>query len=366
MTDQKTWDLVRDDVDLAYVAFLASRMDPERCELNLLREEIYKLGQELGQPIWVAEWTCPELRQRPAEDVQISCLQRVRETREFICIVDGSYGRPWNLAQLCVLELEIFTAALAGNPFHFFVLDPYEADPRTETLLEAVRLVKPELRDARPKSRHDILADLRLRLTRGPTIGAGERRGGGSGVAPNLDVRFLDGNFMPLREDPPSQELIRDLLSRASSETDEATRLVSTWMAIRHLCATPYSDPRYTEFLPLWDAALSQWASAAAWYGLHGHHYLGRLAAVNTLISIREHMAGGEGPGVPSIHGTYGARASEYYSMAKMTRSRSSRRTLLRRALADVNHSLEGQVADRSGLLAIRGSVLQALGKRCA
>lgn len=366
VTSSEGRELVRDDVELAYVAFLASRMDPARRELNLLREDIYKLGQELGQPIWVAEWSQPELRQRPPEDVQISCLRRVREVREFISVVDGSYGTPWNLAQLCVLELEILTAALADKPFHFFVLDPYEPDPRTETLLEAVRLAKPELRDTRPKSHDDILADLKLRLTRRPAIGAGEHRGRSPGTPTNLDVQFLDGNFTPLREDPSSQELIRDLLSRAASETDEATRLVFTWMAIRHLCATPYSDPGYAEFLPLWDAALSQWASAAAWYGLHGHHYLGRLAAVNTLIWIRERMAGGEDQGGFSIHGTYGGRASEYYSMSKMTSSRAWKRTLLRRALADVNHAVEEQVGDRSGLLAIRGSVLQALGKRCA
>lgn len=355
-----------------YVAFLASRMDPERRDLNLLRREVYNLGQELGRPVWVTE--CGDFGQagRSPEDVQIGCLRYVREIPEFICILDGSYGTPWNLAQLCVLELEIFTAALADKPFHFFLLDPYEPDPRTETLINAVRLAKPDLHDTRPTSRDEILVGLRSRLARGP---AGLRRGPLGGrlqragraaeESPDLNVRFLDGNFTPLHEGPSGEEVIRELLSRASTETDEAARLVGTWMAIRHLCAVPYSDPKSAHFLPLWDVALGQWASAAAWYGLHGHNYLGRLAAVNTLIWIREHSGEGNRAG-RSIQSSYGARASEFYSMAKTAESRALRRSLLRRAWADVNRALDAVGADASGLLAIRASVLQALGRRCA
>jgi hypothetical protein len=356
---------VFDTAGSTYIGFLASRMDPDRPQLNALRESIHKLGQEVRQPIWVAEVSRPEFRHWPPETVQVSCLRLVRNIPQFICIVDGSYGTPWNVAQLCVLELEMLSAALADKPFHFYLLAPYEPDARTETLLRALEMAKPDVSKATPKRPDEILADLRLRLTHG-TGGGRARRQVRTRTFPNLDVEFLDGNFTPLSPAPPSLEVIRKLLARVESEIDQATRLVATWMALWHLCSAPHSQPQFAEFLPLWDSALSRWASAAAWYGLHGPHYLGRLAAVNTLIRIRRQMATLGHRDDMSIHGTYGARASEYYSMAKAESSHSFRRLLLQRALSDVNRALEARSSDQSGLLAIRGSVLQALGRLCA
>jgi tetratricopeptide (TPR) repeat protein len=176
----------------------------------------------------------------------------------------------------------------------------------------------------------------------------------------DLNIQFLNGIFVPLNAGEPEERSIRALLSELSSETDQATRLVYLWMAIRHLCAAPYNDPTYDRFLPLWDQALSLWASAASWYGLHGLNFLGRLAAVNTLLKIRERTGSG---GDLSIQGTKGALASEYYSIGKTVGSRTLRRKLFNRALIITNQSLEEPRSDPSGLLGIRGSVLQALGR---
>jgi tetratricopeptide (TPR) repeat protein len=136
-------------------------------------------------------------------------------------------------------------------------------------------------------------------------------------------------------------------------------------MAVRHLCAAPYNDSKFAAYLPLWDAALSRWAAASAWYGLHGHHFLGRLAAVNTLLAVRQRLAETTtAGGTPqSIQGTRGALASEYYSIAKSTGSRKQRRVLLKRALANVDLALLEATSDQSGLIGIRGSILQALGR---
>jgi hypothetical protein len=106
----------------------------------------------------------------------------------------------------------------------------------------------------------------------------------------DLDVTFLDGGFAPLTDKPPNEHLVSTMLSRSAAAADEPTRLVYAWMAIRHLCAAPYNDSNFASYLPLWDAALSRWAAASAWYGLHGHHYLGRLAAVNTLLAVRQRL----------------------------------------------------------------------------
>ncbi len=354
----------RRPVDLRYSAFLASRMYPHQSALNDLRMEIHRLGVSLDRPVWVAEVAAQELNEKPSEEVQIACMRHVREIPAFICIVDGSYGKPWNIAQLCVLELEIIAATLARKPFHFFLLAPYEGDPRTESLLRVIRLMRPELVTAKPQSAEEILENLAKHLTkkkRGPHfLERGPAVSPGALWKPDLNIQFLNEVFVPLNQGQPDEASIRALLSDVSPERDEATRLVYLWMAIRHLCAAPYNDLAYQRFLPLWDRALSLWASAASWYGLHGVNFLGRLAAVNTLLRIRERISSS---GELSIQGSKGALASEYYSISKGVRSRQLKRKLLDKAVVLVSEAFKESQTDPSGLFAIRGSVLQASGR---
>jgi Uma2 family endonuclease len=289
--------------------------------------------------------------------VQAACLTYARAADEFIAIIDGSYGRAENLAEVCVLELELLTAALAGKPFHLFLLEPYSPDPRTESLLHALRLAHRHLVDRRPKSGDEILTALTARLATIRRDGRQTRRPQPRPVMlEDLDVRFLDGRFMPLFPDPPSPELVQGLLKNAGLSTSVPGGLVDTWMALRHLCSAPYSDPAFAAYLPLWDVALSRWASAAAWYGLHGAQYLGRLAAVNTLLWIRRQPGVRPGACVDSlaIHGTYGGLASEYDSIAKQAPTPRQRRALLNRALATVDRAIEETSSDPSGLYGLR------------
>jgi tetratricopeptide (TPR) repeat protein len=344
-------------------AFLASRMDGR---LSNLRGQIYDLGVRSGRPIWVAGHSLPNLNGQPRDEVQATCLRYARAASEFIVVVDGSYGSPWNAADLCVLELEMLTAALAGKPFHLFLLEPYEPDPRIEGLLRAVQLARRDVADVKPKAEIDILSELTTQFEGSHAYPARTRPPRRRvPTQENLDVRFLDGGFMPLHPEPPSEELVLNLLRNVDPSTNEAARLVDAWMALRHLCSAPYSDPTFSAYLPLWDAALSRWASAAAWYGLHGAHYLGRLAAVNTLLWIRQQAtfrATTEREQL-AIQGTYGGLASEYHSMAKLAETRREKRILFERALATANRALDGEPRDPSGLYGIRASILQALGR---
>jgi tetratricopeptide (TPR) repeat protein len=349
----------------ALSAFLASRMGAGSSPIRNLRRQVYELGEELRFPVWVAELSARELETYPPEQVQITCLQQARQATDFICVLDGSYGTPWNDAELCVLELEIFAAAMAGKRFHFFKLDPYEPDPRTESLLRAVRVARPDLARAEPQTAKLIVASLRQILSSTRQARRTWRRSTPSLSPASLDVTFLDGGFEPLTDKAPDARLVRSLISQSATAKDEPTRLVYVWMAVRHLCAAPYNDSSFAAYLPLWDAALSRWAAASAWYGLHGHHFLGRLAAVNTLLAVRQRLAETTtAGGTPqSIQGTRGALASEYYSIAKSTGSRKQRRVLLKRALANVDLALQEATSDQSGLIGIRGSILQALGR---
>ena len=111
-------------------AFFASRLVP----LRDFRHEVHELGGSIGQPIWVSEHSAPELASLPLDQVQVVCLKRVRNYERFICVLDGSYGCPWNASQVSILELELFMAALTKRDISIFLLDPFEEDPRLASL----------------------------------------------------------------------------------------------------------------------------------------------------------------------------------------------------------------------------------------
>lgn len=361
-------------------AFFASRL----ATLGDLRHEIYRFGGSIGQPIWVSEHSAPELGGLPLDQVQVACLKKVRSYKRFICVLDGSYGSPWNASQISILELELFMAALAKRKIAMFLLDPFEEDPRLVSLLEVVRAASPHsvYPDPLPKERivsaiarlfdseggekvttavycSGILGRLTRFLARLRSPKIQERFS-------ELDVQFLNAAYVPISSGYPDKEYIESLIARAAHEQNIPDKLAQLWVAIRHLSKAPHTEPRYGEYLPLWEQALGHWASASAWYGLHGHVYLGRLAAVNSLLGIRSHMTTAtKSPLEPqSIQGTRGAIASEYYSIAKLVDTWKDHRSLLKKALWNVDMALAAQqTSDSSGLLAIRGSIWLGLGQ---
>lgn len=133
-------------------------------------------------------------------------------------------------------------------------------------------------------------------------------------------------------------------------------KLGRLWVAFRHLSSVPFVDKRYSNFKPLWHELWGQWSRAAAWYGLHGHLFLGRLAALTSVRDIYEY--GGTGAQfIDSIHTTSGAVASELYSIAKRVTSLRLKTTLRQKALHFVQEALDEKQSEQSGLLAIRGSI---------
>ena len=142
-------------------------------------------------------------------------------------------------------------------------------------------------------------------------------------------------------------------------------RLTRIWIALRELSAAPYDHPESRDFLLLWEQALGAWTSAAAWYGLHGHLYAGRLAATNSVLKIRAATDWSRAEHAPAhyIEGAKGGRASEYYSMAKMMPTSAQRDQYLALALADLGQAMASISGDVSGYLAIRGHVLQEQGR---
>jgi tetratricopeptide (TPR) repeat protein len=310
------------------------------------------------------------------DEIQVACLKQVRIAPKFICLLDGSFGTTWNAGQVSILELELATAAFSKRDIWIFLLAPFDnPDPRILSLLRAIRISCPEARIAKSVTRNqlfDAVARILEPLGRPKTLNVGSlvqdiacRRAPKLNFNLNLrDVQFLDSHFVPLLDAPPDEAAIRKLIADAANEQIVPDKLAKLWIVVRHLCAAPFSDRAYEKFLPLWEQALAQWSSTSAWYSLHGHFHLGRLAAVNTLSAIRSRMSPRMQAeiGPPSIFANNGAAASEYYSIAKLVPSRYVSYSLLRKALWNCNAALKDTSAsDASGLIDIRGHVKLAM-----
>lgn len=346
--------------------FLSSRMAPPA--LRSLRDQLY-LERERGSSIWVPELEIQEMRGLPLADAEAACLAQIRSCQGFVCVLDGSYGMDqWDITEISILEVEIFLAALSRLPMAFFLLEPFTPDPRIVQLLDIVKAACPRavVRDPQPRDR--VISEV-LRFCDGLDSawrGAMRRlvealaRRRSPAFHPGLpEVFFLEGSFPPPQWGHFDPDLVEALVARAEGKDKAHEKLIDLWKAVRVLAAVPYRDPRFRQHLPLWDRVLGRWASASSWYGLHGHLFLGRLAAVNALLEIRSSgFAGEQGP--LAIQGTYGALASEYHSIAKHTSWRVKRR-LLRRGVELVDLALQKEQADASGLLNIRGSLQLAL-----
>lgn len=353
-------------------ALIASRL----VSLEDLRLRIWEQGQRSGTPVWVSEIDArDQFVGRDLEYIQVACLKQVRAAPKFICLLDGSFGNTAERdeAKISILELELATAAFSKRDIWIFLLAPYEnPDPRIVSLLEAIKTSCPAVRIKGPLSHHQVLANIAWILE--PLGATPETLRVGSLVqdlarkrSPALnfhlnihDVQFLNGTFAPVFRSAPDRELIARLLERAAVETVIPNKLARLWIAVRHLSAVPFTEQRFEEYLPYWESALGMWSSASAWYGLHGHFYLGRLASINSLSTIRlrmpERMRETLGP--PSIFADAGAAASEYSSISKLVPSRWQQWRLLRKALWNCNAALgSSSFSDQSGLLDIRGHI---------
>jgi tetratricopeptide (TPR) repeat protein len=354
-------------------AFLASRLS-----IKDLREKAHRLGESLGRPIWVSELVAPELNTLPLAEVQIACLKNVSSHKQFICVLDGTYAEPWNPSQISILELELFMAALSQRQITIFLLKPFNEDPRLSSLLKILRMTSPNCVNETPMSSDHILSSI-ARLVDSPSergaqdlishksmLGRITRflaRFRSPKLTPQfseLDVQFLNKTFAPFNSKTVDKEYLNELIRVAAQEQIIPNKLAHLWTVVRHLSQFPYTESRYKEYIGLWDKTLSHWASAAAWYRLHGHLFLGRLAAVNTLRPFRSDLSlppHNSDSSTLEIQDTCGAIASEYYSIAKSVDTLSDRYLLMNKALWNVNQALNQKINDRSGLLLIRGSI---------
>ncbi len=179
------------------------------------------------------------------------------------------------------------------------------------------------------------------------------------------DLLFLNGDCDRPIITSPQKELIEHILStpalnKAGQAVNTERKLARLWIAARELMASPYLDTKYGDFLPLWNRVLSEWAGTASWYGVHGHVYLGPLAAINSAHLVRQKLRNSvqkSEVSLSEVEHPGGARASALYSIAKILPNIFHARKVLYEALHSVNEALESPNHDVSGLKAVRASI---------
>jgi tetratricopeptide (TPR) repeat protein len=330
-------------------------------------------------PIWMAE-----IFQPIAEGTTLSpfhtaefCVEGVRRCRVFVAILTHKVGSAVPLANSSFVgssffELELFAAALHRKPSYIFCLDGFEPSVSLARLLD---LLAPALHgfEREPMSSAAIQGRIAHLLEQysgrqpvlRPVPDASEliTRIGAARTQP-YDVegppgfRFLAERFVQGLA-PPDPKGVADVLERVRGERDNHTRITLLWMALRNLMGAPYMVPANRGFLEIWDDALSLWNSAAAWYGLHGHPYMGCLSALGSVSRIRANLAQDARAARPAPDG---ALASEYYSLARKAKASTWRAGMLDTSRRHVDRALAR--IGGAGEYQLRGSVRRLQGDR--
>ncbi len=178
---------------------------------------------------------------------------------------------------------------------------------------------------------------------------------------------FMNGTFGPARRRPDPDRAAKLIAQVRKGVVEQGAGIVPMshgaalfrlWAAMRDLMDETTTPWRASEFAPLWDEALGFWAAKASWFGLHGHVWMGPLAAVNLQLNTRKD---GSLEGSVPVREPHGARASALYSIAGIVHSPARQLLHYRQALYAAETSLDRDPAARQGTLAIKGNALMRL-----
>lgn len=355
-------------------AFLASSWG--NASLRALRARIWERhkNDERGQ-VWVAEKVRPELDPACGTsqlEIADACLDAIESASEFVLLDTGEYGTQLSyqdaFSEVSFLEMELFQAAILAKPITIYLVG--NAAERSPLGQLAARLV------------HDVRA-YRLETLAEAELAIMRQFDGDTGNSSRIDLsktlvraivqsrhtdwrnqrlfeepQFMDGHVCGPASDRAELDVADHYLNLAEQHSDTNRVLSRTWIAMRTLMPTHYSDTRDNFAIELWDRALRNWSRASAWRGMHGHLWLGNVSALGSLGKLRrrgnkplydpENRGGGD---------LYDALGSVYYSISKQM-NRGSRSRLLARAAAYVDQGISTRdAAHRRTLLPLRGSI---------
>jgi hypothetical protein len=359
---------------------LQRRPLPIRRSIQMMTGGPAPLPANVQRPIWMAEDFPNHSPPSPwggLATVEL-CLDGIRAAECVVAVLTSRYGTAVPIGEVGIvpssyLEAELFEAALLGKPTYIYLLEGAELDPKLSTVLqllkpsfpgmdldpvpekEILRRVERLLKQyARPRWMRPLWPLPRLRETVDTLFGARHRPYDPAKQAPS--IRFLDG-ASDATLSPPDPSVVETVLQRAAQPSSNHLQLTFLWFAIRALMGAPYTERRYANFADLWARALGRWASAGAWFGLHGHLHMGCLAALGSLAELQLQRAEPDKSGVALPHGPF---ASEYYSIAKHAGQRDA---VLDIALGHIEAALASPHGDHTGHAAIRASIYREMGR---
>jgi tetratricopeptide (TPR) repeat protein len=343
-----------------------------------LRERIHTAAARYGG-IYVDEQDHP--RKFPLADpleAVDELIEQIRQSELFVCLLARpDHGSPIEGSLVSYFEVELYQAALLQKPTLMIAFDGFTPGPELAEVLRLFqsafpssswRIVNNEQQAIDAISQGLTSVQKRFRIC----IGRGDRRRFVTELwRARAAQQELTGHETPTRFLEPRRgsgrlprvDEVNKWMDRAATQQDQQRRLARLWVAFKELSVAPWDDPANSVYLPLWSKLMAEWTRAAAWYGLHGHMPLGRLAAAKTLKDIDVRSQGSRlASGDADAEGPAGALASAHYSVAKLLLDKSGQAWHFRESMAQVNDALKLN-SDSDGLFAIRGSIHLQLGE---
>jgi hypothetical protein len=202
------------------------------------------------------------------------------------------------------LELELFAAALLRKPMVVLRERDSEPEPELEGLLNVLRSSfgdGMEFVDGAEGLLEAFRSEVVLRAiearatvrTAGipDALSALRSRPSFEEDFANPRLRFLGGHG-PATGRPGDHDIASALVAQVASGLTPDGGIMShgasvfrLWAAIRELRALDLHDPQAAI---LWDRVLGLWSRKVSWFGVHGHVYMGALAAANSQIDLRK------------------------------------------------------------------------------
>jgi hypothetical protein len=352
--------------------FASSWNTPELRALRMTIWERYDTDQR-GQ-VWVAEGIRPDLDPASgADQLEIidTCLDAIEAAREFLLLDTGEYGSYLHFrgtpSESSFLELELFQATLLRKPIKYIYVGSSAEQSNLHALVHSlapqVSAIKVDsLKEAEKAISTYLDGHAKLPETKRPERLTGSliqaRHGDWTNANLFQEPQFLYGTVCGPTTAKADLDVAEHYLDLAAEHAETNRILSRTWIAIRTLMTTHYSDTRDPRPLALWDRALRSWSKAAAWRGLHGHIWLGNVSALGSLAQVKRALETPfYDPASPGQGDLYDGLASVYYSLSKKCPRRIGP-AMLARSAAYIEEGLETRPReDRGSLLPIRGSI---------
>lgn len=327
-----------------------------------------------------------------ADTIVDRCFSGIRDCDLFVFVLSGRHGSGVDYVEngtlSSYLELELFAAAVLEKPVLLLHIKGHEPE---EALKDSLILLKEKFSDSEYIIDNEknlfthfnrvcqLLAtgiwhpSCNKSLSKLPDwLSIKRTKNSLDKDLVNPSLLFLNGKLFSKASnvDPDKAKLLLyqvasgvRLINDSQMPMPHGVALFRLWAAMRQLMdqsGKSISDPLIA---PLWDKALGLWASNASWFGLHGHVWMGPLAAVNLQGNVRLNL--GKEPEFfnnNDVREPLGARASAIYSIAQRMHTRERKIYHFRQTIKLAEKAIKRDTNAQQGALSIRGHASMKIG----